>query len=169
MKRKGGIGSHHRAPNGLADEWLTPPEIIRSLGSFDLDPCASVIRPWKTARRHFTIKDDGLEKKWSGRVWLNPPYGPTSGQWMDRLAAHHNGIALTFARTDTEWFQRASKKATGLLFLAGRLHFHYVDGRRAKHNCGGPSVLMAFDATNANCLEKSMLPGWYVFQRENWR
>lgn len=30
------------------DEWLTPPWLLSRLGSFDLDPCASVNRPWPT-------------------------------------------------------------------------------------------------------------------------
>lgn len=63
-----GIGSHqsHRM---LKDEWLTPPEIIESLGPFDLDPCAPVNPPWKMADRHYTIKDNGLMQPWAGRVW----------------------------------------------------------------------------------------------------
>lgn len=31
------------------DEWLTPPEIVQSLGSFDLDPCSPIARPWPFA------------------------------------------------------------------------------------------------------------------------
>lgn len=50
------------------DEWLTPPEIIRALGSFDLDPCAPVKRPWEMAANHFTVLDNGLNKPWQGRV-----------------------------------------------------------------------------------------------------
>lgn len=57
------------------DEWLTPPELVRSLGQFDLDPCAPVDRPWDTAGHHYTKLDAGLESFWYGRVWLNPPYG----------------------------------------------------------------------------------------------
>jgi hypothetical protein len=37
------------------DEWLTPPEIIKSLGEFDLDPCSPINRPWDTAKNHYTI------------------------------------------------------------------------------------------------------------------
>ena len=67
------IGSHQSAKMGK-DEWLTPPELIRALGEFDLDPCAPINRPWPTAGGHFTREDDGLTKEWFGRVWLNPPY-----------------------------------------------------------------------------------------------
>ena len=49
--------------------WLTP----RSLGRFDLDPCAAP--GWPTADEHYILPTDGLREPWTGRVWLNPPYG----------------------------------------------------------------------------------------------
>jgi hypothetical protein len=73
------------------DEWLTPPEIVRALGPFDLDPCAPIVRPWDTAAQHYTIQDNGLNQPWAGRVWLNPPYGREAIHWMARLAEHGNG------------------------------------------------------------------------------
>lgn len=65
----------HQSTIGKNDEWLTPPEIIKALGDygFDLDPCAPVVSPFITARKCFTIEDDGLSKDWFGRVWLNHP------------------------------------------------------------------------------------------------
>ncbi len=48
------------------DEWLTPKSIIDALGEFDLDPCSPVIRPWDTARKHFTVEDNGLLQEWGG-------------------------------------------------------------------------------------------------------
>jgi len=42
------------------NEWLSPPEIVKVLGPFDLDPCSPVYRPWPTAREHYTIIDNGL-------------------------------------------------------------------------------------------------------------
>lgn len=45
-----------------ADEWLTPPSILRALGTFDLDPCAPVNRPWDMASHHYSVADDGLSK-----------------------------------------------------------------------------------------------------------
>lgn len=44
-----GLSAHQK--NGGHDEWLTPPEILRALGEFDLDPCAPVVRLWETAAR----------------------------------------------------------------------------------------------------------------------
>ena len=67
-----GFNSHDRIEG--REEWLTPPEIIKALGDFDLDPCAPTpeTRPWETAKEHFCIHDNGLTKPWTGkRVWLN--------------------------------------------------------------------------------------------------
>jgi hypothetical protein len=71
--------------------WLTPPHIIQSLGNFDLDPCASIDRPWDTAAHHYTVEDDGLIQPWFGRVWCNPPYGPKMGGFLSKLATHERG------------------------------------------------------------------------------
>ena len=45
------------------DEWLTPPEIIKSLGEFDVDPCSPINRPWDTAKIHYNKNDDGFYKR----------------------------------------------------------------------------------------------------------
>lgn len=161
MKR--GIGGHQRAYEGRTDEWLTPPTILKALGPFDLDPCAPETRPWEMAQKHYTTKDDGLSRLWQGRVWLNPPYGPETGKWLERMADHGQGIALIFARTETDMFFRWGwEAADAMLFLRGRLHFHYVDGTRAKANAGGPSVLIAYGWTDSVMLRKSGLPGQFV-------
>lgn len=160
-KRKG-MGGHETPKRTTKDEWLTPPHVLAALGEFDLDPCAPIVRPWPTAREHFTEADNGLWKPWRGRVWCNPPYADY-GTWLGRLAEHGNGIALIFARTETEaFFEHVWSKATGLLFLAGRLTFHHVDGRQAAANSGAPSVLIAYGRENLAALYASKLPGAIV-------
>jgi hypothetical protein len=157
---KTGIGSHTRAFQGATDCWLTPPEIIKALGPFDLDPCAAPGQPWATAESHYTPPQDGLQLPWFRRVWLNPPYGQETGRWLGRLSQHGNGIALIFARTETAmFFEHVWAKADGVLFLEGRLHFYQVDGTRAKGNAGGPSVLLAYGKGNARALQCCSLKG----------
>jgi hypothetical protein len=159
---KKGMSGHHSAIM-KSDEWLTPPEILRSLGEFDLDPCAPVFRPWSTAKHHYTIEDNGLIKEWFGRVWMNPPYGKALAQWLQKLSAHANGIALTFARTETESFQRfVFPKADSVLFIAGRLNFYTVAGTRSKMNGGAPSVLIAYGEHNSQALEDSKIKGKHL-------
>lgn len=156
------IGGHHTTAS-TRDEWLTPPEILLPLCSFDLDPCASIQRPWPTATRHLTVEDDGLSHEWSGRVWLNPPYGSQTAHWLDRMADHNDGIALVFARTETAmFFSHVWLRATAMLFLEGRLHFCSVEGFRASGNAGAPSVLIAYGEDNAEILRASGLRGAFV-------
>jgi len=149
-----------RSTVSAKDEWLTPPLIIRSLGEFDLDPCAPVKRPWDTARKHFTIEDDGLSKEWEGRVWCNPPYGMQTKKWLNHLSRHGNGIALIFARTETKmFFDYVWDKADALYFIKGRLRFYHVDGTEAKNSAGAPSVLVAYGKDNIISLSNCVCDG----------
>lgn len=120
--------------------------------------------PWPTAERHFTVEDNGLVQPWPAHelVWLNPPYS-TATRWMRRIAAHGNGVALLFARTETAlFFDHVWPQATALLFLRGRIRFHHVDGRRGSENGGAPSVLIAYGNTAAERLKACGLAGQMV-------
>lgn len=164
------MGSHQSSAM-LSDTWLTPPHIIEGLGgreSFALDPCAAPEpRPWPTAWHHVSLPTDGLELEWWGNVWLNPPYSREARRWLAKLADHGTGIALIFARTETSWFiEHIWNRATALLFLHGRVHFHHADGTRAAANAGAPSVLVAYGPAAAHQLAKASLPGTFVRLRE---
>jgi phage N-6-adenine-methyltransferase len=152
-----------RVANGK-DEWLTPPEIIKALGPFDLDPCAPVVRPWDTAARHFTVNDDGLAQEWTGRVWCNPPYGNKTGLWMSRMTEHGNGILLVFARTETEnFFRFVWDKADAILFIRGRIQFRKPDGSEIHCNAGAPSCLVAYGLDNADDLSRAGIAGKFIW------
>jgi DNA N-6-adenine-methyltransferase (Dam) len=138
------------------DEWLTPPWLLTRLGEFDLDPCSphESRRPWATAKRHYCREDNGLNHPWDGRVWLNPPYGKFAAQWYARLAEHGDGIALLYARTDTEsFFDHVWSKADAILFIKGRVLFHHVSGARSRTCGGAASVLVAYGDRNVRALE----------------
>lgn len=140
------------------DEWLTPPAIVSALGVFDLDPCAPAVRPWDTAASHYDKHDDGLDQPWFGRVWLNPPFGREAVKWLRKLVQHGNGIALVPARTETAMFYECIwDVADAILFMKGRPHFHYVDGRRAAANSGAPICLVAYGFNNERALRDCAL------------
>lgn len=150
--------SSHQSAKMKNDEWLTPPEILAALGAFDLDPCAPVVRPWDTAVIHYTKQDDGLSKNWAGRTWMNPPFGREAVKWMRKLRDHGNGIALIPARTETAMFyETVWGCADAILFMRGRPHFHFVDGRRARSNSGAPICLVAYGLANMVALMTSGL------------
>lgn len=143
-------------------EWLTPPELVKKLGQFDLDPCCPVNAPFYHAENNYTIEDDGLIKNWIGRVYLNPPYGKNMELWLEKLKNHNNGIALIFARTETKcFFENIWDSASALLFVKGRIKFYHVSGIQGG-TPGAPSVFVAYGENNALALKNSGIQGKYL-------
>ena len=148
----------HQSSRQDSESWLTPPEIMKELGSFDLDPCCPPIMPWVTAPTMLTPLTDGLLVEWHGRVYMNPPWGRKSDVWLEKMAKHGNGIALIPARTETRaFFKYVWEKADAVLFVRGRPSFYRPDGLQAKANCGVPIVLVAYGKDNVEVLAKCNL------------
>ncbi len=139
---------------GKTNTWLTPLEIVQALGRFDLDPCG--YPGHNTADALICEPSNGLDLPWKGRVWLNPPYGRRIGLWLNRLQRHGNGIALVFARTETEWFQNLS--ADMFYFLNGRISF-LNEKFETVTNAGTGSVLIAWGTKNVNAIIDCNLEG----------
>lgn len=56
-----------------------------------------------------------------------------------------NGFLLIFARIDTKlWQNKIWPTADNVLFLKGRLRFHFPDGTPAHNSCGAPSAIVGF-------------------------
>lgn len=153
-------GFYYENNRGKSIEWITPKWIIEAFNFlteksyfFDLDPCASNPQPWSCARNSYTIEQDGLSKPWVGCIWLNPPYGRQTTRWIQKMIKHDNGIAFTFARLDTELWQRyIFPTADGFLFLKGRISFSLPNGKTPKTKAGAPSVLIAWGNKNRDAL-----------------
>ena len=146
-------------PNARKAEWYTPPAIFDALGlRFDLDPCCPPGGlSWIPTENFYAPPADGLALPWHGRVWLNPPYGTRDHAWVDRLAAHGDGIALVFARTDSAWWHRAAQSSDAICFLRRRLVFVDRHGEPASNNGGSPSTLIGWGAACASALQRSGL------------
>ncbi|MBC5862024.1 DNA N-6-adenine-methyltransferase [Flavobacterium turcicum] len=143
-------------------EWLTPPDLVKKLGEFDLDPCTPINPPFVHAKTNFTVIDDGLTKSWFGRVYMNPPYGKGMEAWIEKLKNHGNGIVLIFARTETKcFFNHIWYNADAILFVKGRIKFYNIDGEQ-KGTPGAPSVFIAYGEDNALALKKSGIEGRYL-------
>lgn len=143
-------------------EWLTPPELVKKLGKFDLDPCSPIDAPFLHAPTNYTIEENGLEKEWFGRVFLNPPYGKHLNLWLEKLKNHGNGIAVVFARTETKcFFENVWYSADALLFVKGRIKFFHVSGKQGGTS-GALSVFIAYGKQNAIALKQSGIEGRYV-------
>ncbi len=142
-----------------SDVAFTPPHIFDALGiDFDLDPAAPPGGvPWIPATSHYSEIDDGLLQPWHGIVWLNPPYS-NPRPWIEKLAAHGDGIALLPADTATGWWHDYVIGADAFVFLRGRLRF-------IRHSPGNetsarfPSVLAAWGDVSAEAVRQCGL-GW---------
>lgn len=62
------------------------------MGGIDLDPCADPLKRIPS-KMHFTKKDNGLEKAWAGRVFLNPPYSGAT-KWFKHLSIYQEAGAV---------------------------------------------------------------------------
>lgn len=181
MIQRKGIGGHQSHASRTV-EWLTPPEIILAIGgwqSIGFDPCAPIEQPYPTARRTFTILNDGLAQEWpeGERGLLNPPYGTgVIEPWLARFADHGCGTLLVFARTETEAiFRYVWDRAHAVLMMRGRIHFHigeaysdirtrktYLAGDRAPGNAGGPTMLCAYGEHDMEILADCGVAGKFL-------
>ena len=135
---------HVRGTFGTGEnEWYTPDEHLELaravLGSFDLDPASSHVANRKVqAKQFFSEETNGLDKPWSGNVWLNPPYAqPAISHFADKMVDEWvrgevtGAIVLTHNYTDTAWFQKLARSATAICFTRGRVRFVSPTGELA--------------------------------------
>lgn len=122
-------------------EWSTPKAIYDALDRefhFNFDPCplegtadglATLLTPWR-----------------GKRVFCNPPYGPSIGQWLRRGWEAECAVFLLPARTDTKWFhEEVLQDATEIRFIKGRLKF---GGQ--KNSAPFPSMIVVYE-NSARC------------------
>jgi hypothetical protein len=160
MAAKNGL-VHEKSHEGETNDWITPEWVIDAFDAlvgykyFSTDPCASMTQPWATAAKMYTEEQNGLIQPWEDTVWLNPPYGPHTSKWVRRLIEHGDGIALIFARTETElWQDNIFPTADGFLFPKRRIKFAKPDGTYPKGGtAGAPSAFIAWGSENANVLK----------------
>lgn len=155
-----GMSHIERPYEGETNDWWTPPEIVQSLGHFDLDPCAGIGQT-PLADKIIAPPMDGLLEEWQGRVWCNPPYGPHVGRWARKMAEHCNGILLIFARVETKAWREIWSTADAILFPFRRITFHKPDGTSAKSGTA-PSAFCAYGVANVEALRLSGIKGALV-------
>ncbi len=169
-------GFTHESTHNESQEWYTPRYIFEALNyRFDLDPCSpgADIAPWIPADKHYTYHENGLMMPWSGRVWMNPPYGMDTQAWLNKLALHGDGIALVFARTDTAWFHRYVSLASGVVFIRGRIQFvksvdaaDYTNEKvKPSGGCGAASMFISYGGACCDIIRDSGL-GMFFKQPE---
>jgi hypothetical protein len=130
------------------DDYYTPKWIFEKLNlNFDLDVSAPIGGvDWIPAKNHYHEQQNGLEKRWFGTVWMNPPFSKQK-PWIEKFIAHKNGIALL------PWSKSISLNviwdaAEGVVMLPSNLKFeHKTDGKK------GIFVSVGLFAFGAHCVE----------------
>lgn len=109
------------------DLWATPQDFFNALHKefkFTLDVCATAENA--KCKRYFTVEQNGLTKKWTGRCWMNPPYGKVISHWMKKAYESAQAGALVVclvpSRTDTKWWHDYAMNGE-IRFIKGRLKF----------------------------------------------
>lgn len=110
------------------DLWATPQHFYNTLNkefNFEIDVCA--IEENAKCDTYFTPEDNGLEQEWKGTCWMNPPYGKTISQWIQKAYSESQKegttvVCLIPARTDTRYWHDYCMKGE-IRFVKGRLKF----------------------------------------------
>lgn len=162
------IKQPHVAMNSGNNEWYTPTEIIetarRVMGSIDLDPASSEIANQTVkAETYYTAETNGLNKKWDGNVWLNPPYSTELiDKFVDKLVEqkdnYKQAIVLVNNATETEWFEKIVNVASAVCFPRHRVKFYKPDGKVGAP-LQGQAILYIGGASNKFTSAFSQL-GW---------
>lgn len=145
-----------------SDQWHTPEWLIKIareiLGNIDLDPASNpVAQQTIQATRYFTALDNGLDRVWSGNVWLNPPYSKESGgtmPWVVKLLDSPRVMScllLTNASTSTKWWQLAASQSNRICFFNKRISFTDPGGNVGKGN-RYDQTLFLFTKSSRDCL-----------------
>lgn len=117
----------------VRQDWSTPQELFNKMDLefwFTLDAAASAENT-KVPGSFITEEQNALVTSWGKHsVWLNPPYGDTTGKikdWVKRAyEASCEGatvVMLIPARTNTEWFHDYCLDKGEVRFVRGRPKF----------------------------------------------
>jgi hypothetical protein len=121
-----------------SDRWFTPPDLERDIRAFlggdYFDPC-----PPRAEGEAIT---SGLWQRWTGRVFVNPPYGKVLGTWVVKAMTEEVDelIMLVPARTETRWFVPCFQHT--VCFLSGRLKFYSAERQSRPAGAPFPSALI---------------------------
>lgn len=133
--------------------WRTPKALFDRLDAefhFTLDPCTT--EPLRADMAYFREVDQGLWLPWSGRVFVNPPYGSELPDWMRKIDLERGRceviVALVPSRTDTGWWHEVAMEASEIRFIRGRVVFEGGVYSTQGSNAPFPSSILVYRRTN---------------------
>lgn len=130
-----------------SDNWGTPQALfdrVHAYFHFDLDLAADEAN--RKCDKYLSEEDNALSVSWHehGRsMWCNPPYSLVDkfiNHAVLQLPCYESAVFLVPSRTDTKWWQKAYKHASGVYFIKGRIKFVGEGSQSAPF----PSCLLVF-------------------------
>ncbi len=147
-----------------SDDFLTPPDLVKAMGEFDLDPCASHRQQTHLARWQYRFpEDNGLLLPWSGSVFVNPPFSELR-TWVERFVLHANGVLLAPARVEVSWFWDLWRYSDAIFFTKGPVKYLCPEGKAPPRFFGG--AFCAMGQQNAQRLYQIPLKGVMVTSKD---
>jgi len=115
------------------------------------------------------VTAEGLERKWEGSVWMNPPFGPRNGlvPWLAKFFDHADGVALVPDRTSAPWWQAFAPRADLILFVAPKLKFIGADGQPGASPAQG-TCLFGKGVTGRGALTRAAAAGLGILAKPQW-
>lgn len=150
----------HFSSNRL--DWETPDDLFYELDNvyqFDLDVCAQ--RHNAKCKRYIPPERNGLVQSWKGNCWMNPPYGRTIKQWVEKAFNEWQKggccvVCLLPARTDTAMFHNYIwDAAIGRPFEGVQVHF--LRGRLTFKGASNPAPFPSMIVVFGNRIRKAKL------------
>lgn len=139
VRRRKTVEAHQHINQDSGDtEYYTPQVIIerarRLMGGIYLDPASSAEANKRVrAKKFFTKENNGLTRKWEGRVWMNHPFSRQGNkEWIRKLVEEYEAgnieqaCCITFAATSEAWF--APLMQYPQCYLRPRTNYHKPDG-----------------------------------------
>jgi ParB family chromosome partitioning protein len=154
------------------DSWGTPTEWIdlarAVMGEIDLDPASNnEAQRVVLAKKFFTKDTNGLEQKWAGRVWMNPPYSqPFVTQFAEKLVSSiavgdvTQACVLVNNATDARFLQLMLSRCSAALFPRGRISFLVPGSGEALTGTRQGQAFLYFGPNASTFVELAKPLGW---------
>ncbi|NCC53385.1 MAG: hypothetical protein EOM20_19535 [Spartobacteria bacterium] len=146
------------------DECYTPMRVIRRvrrvLGEIDLDPATcEIANETVGAKSYFTESDNGLIRRWHGRVFCNPPYSrDLVKRFIKKILSEWDAgnveemVILLNNITGTRGGAALMSACQGVCFVTGRIAF-YGPGLDGKSKGDQDSMIVYFGTRPALFFE----------------
>ncbi|MBP0015350.1 MAG: hypothetical protein J7525_19845 [Roseofilum sp. SID3] len=147
------VVSHYEAIANLSEEvweepennyeWYTPRVYIDmardTMGTITLDPASCDMAQERVQAEHYYTQEySGLEQRWWGNIWCNPPYGKLQRHFLTKAIALYHGDHINQAifllnTSRAAWYLKAKKQCTAICEVTNRIAFINAEGIQQKH------------------------------------